>query len=226
MVFRKYQEARGRLIKRMGQYCSYCEMKLDTSLAVEHVQPEKPPGAITVDEGRALSWDNMLLGCTNCNSIKDNQDVVLDEYFWPDRDNTFRAIEYNSGGVVKPSDKLAGLLLTRAENTIHLTGLDRRPPIDVEAADRRWINRREAWNKAVRAEQRYANAKQRGPTHAQDMLAQILDTVEGYWSIWMTVFKQYPEVLIGLIASTTHPGTSKDCFDGNGLPIARPGGAI
>lgn len=31
-----YATARGELINRIGQYCSYCEMKLDSSLHIEH----------------------------------------------------------------------------------------------------------------------------------------------------------------------------------------------
>jgi len=39
IIFKKFQNARGELIDRLGQYCSYCEMKLDSALAVEHIQP-------------------------------------------------------------------------------------------------------------------------------------------------------------------------------------------
>jgi uncharacterized protein (TIGR02646 family) len=227
IVFKKYQEARGPLIERIGAYCSYCEMKLDASLDVEHVRPKKPPGAPTVDKTRALSWSNMLLACRNCNSIKFNEDVVLDEYFWPDRDNTFRAIEHQSGGVVKPNAQLTGQLFARAENTIGLTGLDRYPPVDKEAKDRRWINRRDTWKKAERTKNNFEKAKQIGSDAATLMLDQILETVEGYWSIWMTVFKGHPEVLRRLITASTHPGTSQDCFDvSSGVAQARPGGAI
>lgn len=41
--FSKYQDARGDLIDKLGEYCSYCEMQLDASLAVEHVQPKSNP---------------------------------------------------------------------------------------------------------------------------------------------------------------------------------------
>lgn len=226
VIFKAYQEARGSLIKRIGGYCSYCEMKLDASLAVEHVRPKQPPGAATVDMKRALSWTNLLLACTNCNSIKDNEDVVLADYFWPDTDNTFRAIEYSRGGVVKANAQLAGQLLTKAENTIKLTGLDRRPSVEVEATDRRWINRRVTWDKAERSRKRYEDAKKKGPEHEKNMLDQILDSVEGYWSVWVTVFKSHPEVLCRLITASSHRRTCQDCFDAQGLPMARPGGAL
>lgn len=224
ITFKKYQEARGSLIKRIGGFCSYCEMKLDASLAVEHIRPKKPRGAATILTEHALSWTNMLLSCTNCNALKGDTHVVLDDYFWPDRDNTFRAFEYDRSGVVKANAQLSGQLLTRAEQTIKLTGLDRCPAVNVTASDRRWINRRDTWNKAVKVEVRYQKAKSKGPDDEKNMLDLIEDMVEGYWSVWMTVFKNHPEVLRRLIA--IHPGTSKDCFDAQGKPTARPGGAI
>ena len=78
--FSTYQEARPDLILAFGEYCSYCEMHLDASLAVEHVQPKD------LNPGLALSWSNFLLGCTNCNSTKSNKAPGLANCFWPDRD--------------------------------------------------------------------------------------------------------------------------------------------
>ena len=70
VAFTEYMQARRALIERLGECCSYCEMQLDASLAVEHVQPKKPPGAAAALPERELAWGNFLLGCTNCNSIK------------------------------------------------------------------------------------------------------------------------------------------------------------
>ena len=84
IVFSHYSDARGELIKRMGQYFSYCEMKLDASLAVEHVQPKKARGSNVVNQTLLLDWENFLLACTNCNSTKGNKPVVLTDYVWPD----------------------------------------------------------------------------------------------------------------------------------------------
>jgi hypothetical protein len=63
--FKKYDQARGEMITRLGEYCSFCEMHLDAGLAVEHVQPKKPPGAAKVDQERLLDWHNFLLACPN-----------------------------------------------------------------------------------------------------------------------------------------------------------------
>jgi hypothetical protein len=40
--FKDYYEASPYLIDRLGNYCSHCERKIETHLAVEHVLPKKP----------------------------------------------------------------------------------------------------------------------------------------------------------------------------------------
>ena len=59
-----YQTARADLITNLGQYCSYCEMPLAASLAVEHMLPKKDFPAL------AVTWRNFLLACPVRNSIK------------------------------------------------------------------------------------------------------------------------------------------------------------
>ncbi|QEP43018.1 HNH endonuclease [Ectothiorhodospiraceae bacterium BW-2] len=215
--FSEYANARGELINRIGEYCSYCEMHLDTSLAVEHVQPKHPPGATQVDQTRALNWNNFLLACTNCNATKGNTDVDLSEYLWPDRDNTFRALKYSEGGVVSPA--MDGDLKQKAINTIGLTGLDKTPN-DHKASDRRWLNRKEAWDIAVRSSKRLAN------NDNNDFREQIVDTAlaNGFWSVWITVFKEDADMLRRFLEA--FPGTCQECFDvTNGYaPIVRQGG--
>ena len=83
--FNNYKDAKAYLVSRLGSYCSYCERRIATMLAVEHIQPKDLPayGHLT---GR---WENFLLGCVNCNSTKKDKDVQLDTILLPDRDNTF-----------------------------------------------------------------------------------------------------------------------------------------
>lgn len=214
--FSDYANARKELIARLGEYCSYCEMQLDASLAVEHVQPKQPPGSAVVMVQRALSWDNFLLACTNCNSTKSNTDVVLNDYLWPDRDNTFKAIKYTEGGVVS---SVADVDQVRANKLIQLVGLDKMPDTQT-ASDRRWLNRKEAWDMATRAKERLCRS------NSNEMKDQITETVQakGYWSIWMTVFKDDADMLSRFIAIM--PGTDTTCFDAtNGyIPTNRVGG--
>lgn len=203
--FAEYQQARRELIQRLGEYCSYCEMHLDASLAVEHVQPKKPPGATVAMPERELDWGNFLLACTNCNSSKGDTDVVLADYLWPDRDDTFRALRYSEGGVV---DSAPGVHKARADLLIDLVGL-RKQPDTAEASDRRWMNRREAWDRAVRAKDRLAIC----PTEYTDhMREQIVETAQdkGFWSVWMTVFSDDPAMRDKLLQAL--PGTNSAFF--------------
>ncbi|WP_218919055.1 HNH endonuclease [Thiomonas intermedia] len=180
-------------------------MQLDASLAVEHVQPKKPPGAAAAIPERELDWDNFLLACTNCNSTKGDTDVVLNDYLWPDRDDTFHALRYSEGGVV---ESVPGALQVRSDRLIKLVGLHVRPDT-LEASDRRWLNRREAWDMAVRAKDRLA----RCPLDAtQVMRAQIIETAQakGFWSVWMTVFADDPAMRDLLLQAL--PGTNTGLF--------------
>jgi uncharacterized protein (TIGR02646 family) len=220
MKFKTYQDARGKLIGRLGETCSYCEMHLDSGLAVEHVRPKKPDGVDAIIIERELDWSNFLLACPNCNSTKSNKDVVPNNYFWPDKDNTFRAFNYSEGGIIKASDELSAELQSKANATIELTGLDKRPLNDPKASDRRWINRRETWDIAIRAKGLLSG------TDADALRKQIVETMtsKGYWSIWMTVFKGDSDMLQRFIRAL--PGTASDCFDHGGIPIQRRGGQV
>lgn len=202
--YSSYQSARGELINRLGEYCSYCEMHLDASLAVEHVQPKKPEGAQTNIRKRELDWDNFLLACTNCNSIKGNEDVVLKDYFWPDKDDTFSIFEYSDGGIIAPNKNLKTQERKKAHKTIVLTGLDRIPTNDPKVSDRRWNNRRECMEIAKRSKERLQR------NNYDDFKEQIVDTAKasGFWSVWMTVFKDDSGMKQRLIDS--FPGTNKE----------------
>ncbi|BBO87500.1 HNH endonuclease [Desulfosarcina ovata] len=216
IVFNHYSKSRGPLIGRIGEYCSYCEMHLDSSLAVEHVKPKKH------NPEEELHWDNFLLSCTNCNSTKGQEDVDLNEYLWPDTDNTFYALQYEEGGLVSPSDRLNGnpALKQKAQDTITLTGLDKQPVNAPAASDRRWINRREAWDIAVESKSDLVN------NDTPEMRRQIIRsaTARGYWSIWMTVFEDDADMRRRLIEG--FPGTCNACFDANNgyAPVSREGG--
>lgn len=69
------------------------------------------------------------------------------------------------------------------------------------------VRAQEAWEMAERARTRLARCNN------DDMKDQIIETVQakGYWSIWMTVFENDPDVLQRLINAM--PGTSQQCFD-------------
>ena len=89
---------------------------------------------------------------------------------------------------------------------------------DPAASDRRWNNRREAWDIAVESKQDLET------NDTPEMRRQIIRsaTARGYWSVWMTVFEDDPDMLERLIES--FPGTCADCFDDQFRPIRRIGG--
>ena len=213
-LFKEYQEARGDLIDRLGQYCSYCEMKLDTALAIEHIRPK------SLYPNLELEWSNFLLACTNCNSTKGTQDIILSDYYWPDEDNTFLAFTYLEGGLVRPNSQLNNQEKIKAEATLKLTGLDKPFINDPKVSNRLLLNRRYVWDLAIRSlDHLHKN-------DTPEMRQQITCTATGhaYWSIWMTVFKDDPDMLKRFIEA--FPGTCQDCFDCNCNPIPRPNGNL
>lgn len=201
--FEPYREALPFLVSRLGPYCSYCERRVVTQLAVEHVEPKKGPHGRPDLEGR---WENYLLGCVNCNSTKGDKQVVFAQLLFPDRDNTFASFTYTADGKVDVVPGLTDLLPTKARATLALTGLDK--PIS-EATDEngrliaidRVSQRMEAWllaeavREAVEANPQNETVRNLAVSNAQQ---------NGFFSIWMTVFADDPDMRNRLI----------DAFDG------------
>lgn len=213
--FAHYREARDQLISRIGDYCSYCEVCLHSSIAVEHVRPKAPQPALERE------WTNFLLACDNCNSIKSDTDVVLGDYFWPDCDNTARAFDYDLDQPPHVSAGLDPVHRPMAERTITLTGLDRVPGHPAYSdRDRRWKKRMDAWGAAILA---LGNLQQNDTPEMRDCIVQIAIS-RGFWSIWFQVFRDDPGMRTRLL--TWFPGTATDCFDDETQPIPRPGGVI
>jgi uncharacterized protein (TIGR02646 family) len=216
IVFSTYQEARPYLIDCIGSYCSYCGMRLDASLAVEHVQPKSTNRALK------LKWDNFLLACTNCNSIKKDKRVSVKAVFWPDRDNTQRAFRYGPGGLIEVNPTLSKIEQRRAQATIDLVGLDRTPDSRPNASDRRWLGRQRAWERAHDARRRLLIPL----NNTRHFRSQIIDTAKetGFWPIWFTVFEGDRDMTRRLIKA--FPGTAEDCFDTKLNLVLRPGGIL
>ncbi|WP_214855546.1 HNH endonuclease [Exiguobacterium sp. s166] len=216
--FNFYQQSRGHLLTRLGSYCSYCERYLGGNIAVEHVRPKSK------ESNLELEWDNFLIACNNCNSIKGDRSIELDKYLWPDKDNTTLAFIYITGGLINVSPNLNPEVIEIAENTIKLTGLDRVPSDDPflnpEMKDRRWSERRTAFEKAERAKRNlFVN-------NTESMREQIVDTAlsTSFFSTWMTVFLHDIDMLKRFIDA--FPGTSKACYNSSYTPITRVGGTL
>lgn len=217
LSFSHYQDAKPYLLKNLGEYCSYCERRINASLAVEHIMPKSLYPLLST------SWDNFLLSCANCNSHKKATDINpknVNDFVWPHIDNTFRALSYSCCGNIQANPESTDSCQQKAHDTINLFGLDKNPATNSKASDNRWIHRVEAWSIA---------SESKSDLKANDTIQlrrQIVLTAlaQGHFSIWMTVFQDDPDMLKRLIDA--FPGTSAECFDPQNAykPIKRSGG--
>jgi uncharacterized protein (TIGR02646 family) len=214
-----YGEAIADLEAAIGDFCSYCERQIETHLAIEHVQPKSRRKSLLND------WSNFLLGCVNCNSSKGKRSVTLDNFLWPDRDNTMRAFVYNRDGLVRVYGRLRQPNRQRAEATITLVGLDKVPGHPVRGrrptqADHRWRRRQEAFDLAERERDRLA--LQDTPV-VRDLIADVAHG-RGMFSIWMQVFAGDSDMRRRL--RQRFIGTDAGSFDANEVLRRRMGGLV
>ncbi|MCE1185341.1 MAG: HNH endonuclease [Rhodocyclales bacterium] len=209
--FSPYTQAQAHLVTQLGPYCSYCERRVATQLAVEHIQPKGLPAYAHLI-GR---WDNYLLACVNCNACKKDKDVVLSDILLPDRDNTSVAFSYQPDGKILPSTQCTQSgMAQHARNTLALTGLDKPSTTHLDPNSRyvaldRVSQRMEAW---MVAEEARADIEASPGNNAVRRSA--IRTAQGYgfFSIWMTVFQHDPDMRKRLIQA--FPGTQDSgCFD-------------
>ena len=211
-----YRDAIGDLENRLGKYCSYCERRLPASLAVEHMAPK------SVHRVREVDWENFLLGCTNCNSVKGDKDVADDDVLWPDRHNTMLALAYSRGGFVRLAEGLSPALRRRARVLVDLVGLDRhRGGPQPARRDNRWKDREEAWAAAALCLDQFQALD--GSEEAREL---VLVAAKGYgfFSVWFVVFDGHVDVRLALIDA--FPGTATSCFAEDGSLVNRPGAEI
>ena len=216
VAFAKHTDARDHLINRIGDFCSYCENALHSQIDVEHVQPKTT--ALGGRPDLALSWDNFLLACSYCNRAKWDTVVNLDDYLWPDRDNTFHAFLYEVDSPPQPNNQFNPLAAKAALALINLTGLDRVPGHqEFSDRDRRYVKRKEVWGVALLTLHQYRQGL------VSPLAVQLTAVSRGFFSVWMTVFQGEDEVRRLLLTGFK---AAASCFDANTNSIARPGGRI
>jgi hypothetical protein len=222
--FADYEDAKLYLLSRLGPFCSYCERRIPTNLAVEHIQPKGLPQNASLER----RWENFLLSCVNCNSTKGGKNVLPAQYYLPDRDNTFAAFHYLSDGTVhaNSNDQMG-------KDTLSLTGLDKaiRQTFDENGklvAMDRVGDRMQVWGIAIETKLDVDAGKI--PANAVVVTA----IGHGFFSVWMKVFEgdvATRQLLIdGFNAAhgfRGFSGTAKDCFDAQTLPVSpRPANGL
>jgi uncharacterized protein (TIGR02646 family) len=216
--YTQYRDAFADLAAQLGQYCSYCERPISVGLAVEHVLPK------SLHPELEKEWTNFLLGCANCNSVKSAQAVEIDNFLLPDRDNTLLAFVYTKGGLVILADGLTTIQQSKAQALLDLVGLQRYPKPGLPQPtpkDKRWQDREIAWKIAEDCRENFETL---GRSAKARKLALNVAKMTGFFSVWMIVFDNYPDVKKELIK--LFPGTATDCFDLNGKPLNRPDGSV
>lgn len=198
-VFSDHKQAKPYLISFIGSYCSYCESYLrPQDLDVEHIYPQKKHPALK------KNWLNFLLACNTCNTYKKvfqgthRQKGILKSQLWPHLDNTARAFKYESNGEVKVCNKLSTTQRDKAEKTMDMTGLIKSPAVtktykELAIAYDGISNRAQIWDMA-RDELDEFEQHNKCPTKIVKFAGRL-----GYFSIWMSVFDQHPEVKQQLI---------------------------
>lgn len=212
-AYARYEDAKQDLVNALGSYCSYCERRIATLLAVEHIQPKALPQYAHLE----TVWDNFLLGCTNCNSAKSKKPVELTGYLIPDRDNTFVAFSYDDLGMVNPAANLPAAMNQMALDTIALVALNRMEHEEWDedvmfSALERAGQRVQAWDQAREALSDYQAQR----TSARAIAREAASC--GFFSIWMAAFEGYAEVRTEML--TAFAGTASECFDANGQPVS------
>ncbi|MCO6454256.1 MAG: HNH endonuclease [Pirellulaceae bacterium] len=206
--YNNYRDSFPDLAGRLGMYCSYCERRIATQLAVEHIQPKGLPAY----EHLIGRWDNFLLGCVNCNSTKGNKDVILADVLLPDRDNTAAAYVYTMDGGISVHGSLTEPQSAMAKLTLALVGLDKRASTVIDSngqfvAIDRVAQRMETWLIAEESK----HDLQANPSPAFRRQVARTATAHGFFSTWMTVFADDRAVRQLLIDEFL--GTAVDCFD-------------
>lgn len=210
MPFEPYSDAKVHLLTRLGRYCSYCERRIETGLAVEHIQPK----ALVAYKAIEGEWTNFLLGCVNCNSTKGKKDVVLSDVLLPDRDNTFLAFHYSLDGAMRVADGLSIEVSAKAVMLLEITGLDRRVSTVIDDNGKQIVvdrasKRMEVYAIALEAVADYENDPDNLMLQKWIVISAI---AEGQFSIWMSAFAGKPIILKNLIDA--HRGTRESgCFD-------------
>lgn len=198
-IYNPYGKAKNDLILALGGFCSYCERQgFSTALEIEHIKDKDTYPA------EKFKWNNFLLACKNCNTCKTTKSTI--GVLLPDRNNTFEVFIYLESGFIKVNPKINNSLKPQAQVLLDLVRLDRIPNRNgYTGNDTLWQERKKTWNLS----QRYLNKYLQGICDIETV--KDLALAQGFWSIWMRAFKNFPEVQKELI--TSFKGTRTEFFN-------------
>ncbi|MBL0016658.1 MAG: HNH endonuclease [Bacteroidetes bacterium] len=224
-----YKDWREDLMNRLGNCCCYCNMPLTDSPQVEHVSPKNPQPGQTA--GSFLEWENMVLACGPCNRFKSNQPTSETLHYLAEFHNTHLVFEYvevphpskpNRMACIPQPRNINAIDSAKAKATIELCKLGAIRKIDPRCTDMRWYFRHKAFLAAKTYRQYWDKEPENAATFLELMKISVLGS--GFFSVWMQIFADIPEVCQALIQA--FPGTAQNCFDPNGNPIPRNGSEI
>lgn len=219
-VFNDWKKAKRHLIDRTGLYCHLCEMRVNNSLAVEHIKAR-------VDFPKlASSWTNFLLVCTSCNSRKLASRLAApyrQHYYWPHLNNPLLAFDCPLAGpnaqLEVPRAGLSPGQQARAAATIALYQLDQRSTATGDS-DNRYVERQKATKMAIDRRLEYVDGKA--------TIAAIVDMAQtsGFFSVWLAVFADLAPVRLALLHAPDYKIDVGAWFDAQLNPVPRnPGNA-
>jgi hypothetical protein len=214
-VFNDWTKAKKHLVKRTGDYCHFCEMRVNNALTVEHIEPRESSPHLS------NHWFNFLLACHSCNSSKNKTPPLQDyrlRYYWPHLNNTLLAFHTPLTGpdamVVHVRTSLLAVQKIKAQALIDLYGLDKLKTTTGDS-DTRFTERLETIDMAIALLNDYTN----NDTNVNSIL--MVAASRGFFSIWLEVFSSKPEVIIALLDSPKFKINKALFFDANFTPIPR-----
>ncbi|NLR63025.1 HNH endonuclease [Chitinophaga varians] len=214
MEYTPWGKAKKVLISEIGSFCSFCEKYNSRSaLHVEHIYGKKCINAagVLIYDTLKHRWDNFLLACVNCNSVKGNKDIALTNPYMPHINNLIHYITINTGGLIQIKAGLSATDTNGIRGFINLTGIDRVPGhSDYSDKDDRWDTRLKVYDIVKRQYQKYTAAN---PTTDLENIIQLART-NGFFSIWYYQFITYSEVINVLINGIMINGTLIRPFPG------------
>lgn len=203
-TYNPYRNAKAVLLRNFGHapqyYCNYCDRLIPmVNMAVEHILPH----SVGRYHHLKYSWSNFLLSCSNCNLAKSDENIDLEDCYWPHIHNTRPLFIVEIDGTLTFNPHLTPDEQAKAQRTITLFNFDcghstpHRQPQD---------DRYEAREKILRIANRKLVDRSSGKLNDEDIIE--LAVLTGFWLVWMQVFHAFPGILNGLIAAF------KNTYDG------------